>query len=150
MSAEGVAAVRQGGSFPVPLRASTVFYFLIVLILIIALLMGIAILLQSGKGGGLAGIAAGGQTTQILGARQAPDFLEKVTWWLGWTFLGMCLITTFFIPRAGGGGGSILQERAGELPSAAPAPIEAPMPDATPAPNAGAPAPDVSDAPPAE
>ena len=102
------------------------FYFLIVLILIIALLMGITVLLQSGKGGGLAGIASGGQTTQILGARQAPDFLEKATWSLGWAFLALCLITTFFIPRADTGG-SILQERAGELPSAAPAPIEAPV-----------------------
>ncbi len=102
------------------------FYFLIVLILIIGILMGITVLLQSGKGGGLAGIASGGQTTQILGARQAPDFLEKATWTLGWAFLILCLITTFFIPRAGGGGGSILQERAGELPSAAPAPIEVP------------------------
>ena len=113
------------------------FYFLIVLILIIALLMGVTVLLQSGKGGGLAGIAAGGQTTQILGARQAPDFLEKATWSLGWAFLGLCLITTFFIPRAGTDG-SILQERAGELPSAAPAPIEAPaetgeVPSANPA-----------------
>ena len=105
------------------------FYFLIVLILIIAILMGITVLLQSGKGGGLAGIASGGQTTQILGARQAPDFLEKATWSLGWTFLALCLITTFFIPRAGGGG-SILQDRAGELPSAAPSPIEAPVGDA--------------------
>ncbi len=56
------------------------FYLLVALILIVALLMGIVILLQNGKGGGLAGIASGGQTTQILGARQAPDFLEKATW----------------------------------------------------------------------
>ncbi len=113
-------------SFCRPLLRLAVFYFLIVLILIIALLMGITILLQSGKGGGLAGIASGGQTTQILGARQAPDFLEKATWALGWSFLVLCLITTFFIPRVGGSGGSILQERAGDLPSAAPAPIEVP------------------------
>ena len=99
------------------------FTFLIVLILVIALLMGLVVLLQSGKGGGLAGIAAGGQTTQILGARQAPDFLEKATWTLGWLFLGLCVITTFFIPRAGTDG-SILQERAGDLPVTGPAPIE--------------------------
>ncbi|MEM0961826.1 MAG: preprotein translocase subunit SecG [Bacteroidota bacterium] len=101
------------------------FYFLIVVILLIALLMGLVVLLQSGKGGGLAGIAAGGQTTQILGARQAPDFLEKATWTLGWTFLALCVLTTFFIPRADRGG-SILQDRADELPAGAPAPIEAP------------------------
>lgn len=110
------------------------FYFLIVVILLIGILMGIAVLLQSGKGGGLAGIASGGQTTQILGARQAPDFLEKATWALGWTFLALCLITTFFIPRADRDG-SILQERAGELPVEVPsqAPAEAgELPSAAP------------------
>lgn len=100
------------------------FYFLIVLILVIGLLMGLVVLLQSGKGGGLAGIASGGQTTQILGARQAPDFLERATWSLGAVFLILCVITTFFIPRAETG--SILQERAGELPAAPP--LEAPAP----------------------
>jgi preprotein translocase subunit SecG len=103
-----------------------VFAFLIVLILIVALLMALVVLLQSGKGGGLAGIAAGGQTTQILGARQAPDFLEKATWSLGAVFLILCVATTFFIPRADVDG-SILQERAGEIP------VEAPVvPPATP------------------
>lgn len=108
------------------------FYFLIVLILIVGLLMSLVVLLQSGKGGGLAGISGGGQATQILGARQAPDTLEKATWVLGWTFLGLCLVTTFFIPRAGSGG-SILQDR-GLEGSAAPSAIEAPAAplDATP------------------
>lgn len=104
------------------------FTFLIVLILIVALLMALVVLLQSGKGGGLAGIASGGQTTQILGARQAPDFLEKATWGLGAIFLVLCVVTTFFIPNAEGGG-SILQDRAGELPLA-PDPIEVPAPEA--------------------
>lgn len=102
----------------------TLFYLLIVLILIVALLMALVVLLQSGKGGGLAGIASGGQTTQILGARQAPDFLEKATWALGTVFLFLCVLTTFTIDR-GDSDGSILQERAGEIPAGAP--IEAPI-----------------------
>ena len=119
------------------------FYFLIVLILIVALLMALVVLLQSGKGGGLAGISGGGQTTQILGARQAPDFLEKATWGLGWVFLGLCLVTTFFIPRAGADG-SILRDRADEIPGAAPAPIESPAPLAPSPANPATPtAPDV-------
>ncbi|WP_412067684.1 preprotein translocase subunit SecG [Rubrivirga sp. IMCC43871] len=127
------------------------FYLLIVIILIVALLMGISVLLQSGKGGGLAGIASGGQTTQILGARQAPDFLEKATWSLGWLFLGLCLVTTFFIPRASRDG-SILQDRAGELPAAAPSAIEAPIEgDAAPAPSTANPAtPTAPDVPPTQ
>ena len=120
------------------------FYALIVLILIVAVLMALVILLQSGKGGGLSGIASGGQTTQILGARQAPDFLEKATWVLGSTFLILCVLTTFVIP--GEDGRSILQQRAGELPAGAPgatapapgapAPTQAP-PSATPGPQTG-------------
>lgn len=72
------------------------YIFLIVIITLIALMMAIAVLLQSGKGGGLAGIAAGGQTTQILGARQAPDFLEKATWTLGAAFIVLCILANFF------------------------------------------------------
>ena len=124
------------------------FYFLIVVILVIALLMGVVVLLQSGKGGGLAGIASGGQATQILGARQAPDFLERATWSLGAVFLALCVLTTFFVPRADVEG-SILQERAGELPATAPAPIEAPAPSPQ-APSANPATPTAPDVPPAE
>ena len=49
------------------------FIFIVVVITLIAAVMCFLVLIQSGKGGGLAGIAAGGATTQILGARQAPD-----------------------------------------------------------------------------
>lgn len=73
------------------------FEFLIVLISIIGVLMTLGILLQSGKGGGLAGIASGGATTQILGSRQAPDFLEKATWTMGTLFIVLCILTTFAI-----------------------------------------------------
>ncbi len=120
------------------------FTFLIVLILIVALLMALVVLLQSGKGGGLAGIASGGQTTQILGARQAPDFLERATWSLGGVFLALCVLTTFFVPRVEGGG-SILQDRAGELPAA---PIEAPAPSSD-LPGANPATPTAPDVPPA-
>lgn len=115
------------------------FTVLVVLILVVAVLMALVILLQNGKGGGLAGIASGGQTTQILGARQAPDFLEKATWFLGGLFLILCVVTTFTVPGAGGGR-SILQERANELPAGTPAP-GAPgttTPGATTAPGSGA------------
>ncbi|MEO1075685.1 MAG: preprotein translocase subunit SecG, partial [Bacteroidota bacterium] len=72
------------------------FYFMIFLILLVAIVLTGVVLLQSGKGGGLAGIAAGGQTQQILGARQAPDFLEKTTWVLGVALMVLCVITTMF------------------------------------------------------
>lgn len=75
------------------------FTLLIVVIALIALVLTLVILLQSGKGGGLAGIAAGG-TTQILGSRQAPDILEKATWMLGTMFIVLCILTNFTIDTA--------------------------------------------------
>ena len=73
------------------------FTFLIVVIALIGLVMTLLVLVQSGKGGGLAGIAAGGATTQILGARQAPDILEKATWTLAALFIVLCILTNFTI-----------------------------------------------------
>ena len=103
------------------------FIFLVFLIVIVAILLTIVVLLQSGKGGGLAGIASGGQTTQILGARQAPDFLEKATWSLGTLLLALCFVAPFMTVGDGEANGSILQDRADELPVApgAPAPTDA-------------------------
>ena len=87
------------------------FTFLIVLIALIGVMITLVVLVQSGRGGGLAGIASGGATTQILGARQAPDVLEKATWTLATVFIVLCIMTNFTI------GGeevqdSVIQERA--------------------------------------
>ncbi|MEM6327186.1 MAG: preprotein translocase subunit SecG [Bacteroidota bacterium] len=114
------------------------FIFLIVIILLIAIMMSVVVLLQSGKGGGLSGIA-GGQTTQILGARQAPDLLEKVTWALGGAFLFLSVITTFFTGTTENTDPAAFEqaaEEAGSLPVTPPA-TELP---AAPAPDAAAPA----------
>ena len=73
------------------------FTFIIILIAIIAILITFVVLIQSGKGGGLAGIASGGATTQILGARQAPDVLEKATWVLATLFIVFCVVSNFAI-----------------------------------------------------
>jgi preprotein translocase subunit SecG len=112
------------------------FTVLVILVLLDAILLAIVILLQSGRGGGLAGIAAGGQATQILGARQAPDFLEKATWVLGTALIVLCFIAPFTL---GGSERSILQESAGEAPAEAPG-VESP---AAPPTTPGAPGPEV-------
>ena len=104
------------------------FTILIVLIAVLAVLLTLLVLVQSGKGGGLAGIAAGGATTQILGARQAPDVLEKATWVLATLFVVLCILTNFAIDT-GERRESVIQQRAtdqpvqtpGSIPQAAPA-----------------------------
>ncbi len=88
------------------------FTFLIIVITLIAILITFVVLIQSGKGGGLAGIAAGGATTQILGARQAPDVLEKATWTLATLFIVLCILTNFAIDRGEGAQESVIQQRA--------------------------------------
>ncbi|MDX1420344.1 MAG: preprotein translocase subunit SecG [Rubricoccaceae bacterium] len=113
------------------------FTLLVLVILLVAILLSVVILLQSGKGGGLAGIAAGGQATQILGARQAPDFLEKATWTLGTALIVLCFLAPFTIGNDDAR--SILQERLEDQP------IEAPgteAPGAVPV-TPGSPGPDV-------
>lgn len=114
------------------------FTFLIVLIAIIGILMTFIVLVQAGRGGGLAGIASGGATTQILGARQAPDVLEKATWTLAVLFIVLCILTNFTIDT-GEAQDSVIQQRGLQeqttpvLPEA-PAP-QAPAPQETPAPQ---------------
>ena len=93
------------------------------------------ILLQAGKGGGLAGIASGGATTQILGARQAPDVLERGTWILATVFIVLCVLTNFVIDD-GTSQQSILQQQSQQsTQQPVPAPEELPPPpleEATP------------------
>lgn len=74
------------------------FGLLVAILALLSLVLILVVLLQSGKGGGLSGIGAGG-TTQILGARQAPDSLEKITWGLGAVFALLCILSSFVIPR---------------------------------------------------
>ena len=95
------------------------FTLIIILISIIAVLMTLAALLQAGTGGGLAGIASGGATTQILGSRQAPDFLEKATWTLSTAFIVLCILSNFVIDRSGNQG-SVIQEQGVQTQQQAP------------------------------
>lgn len=129
------------------------FTFIVVLIAIIALLLVVVVLIQSGKGGGLAGIASGGATTQILGARQAPDVLERATWVLASLFIALCILSNFAIDRSQVQE-SVIQQRAGEQsgqPVLPPSGTQPPAPAPTqPAPESPASTPDGQATPPAE
>lgn len=108
------------------------FVFLIILITLIGIVMTFLVLIQAGKGGGLAGIAAGGATTQILGARQAPDVLEKATWVLAALFIVLCILTNFAIDD-GQTQRSIIQQQSQQQATQplAPLPQDATAPDAS-------------------
>lgn len=59
---------------------NTLFTILAVLVILASVLLTLVVLLQNGKGGGLASnFVAGNQT---FGVRQTADILEKITWGL--------------------------------------------------------------------
>jgi len=66
--------------------------FVIVLIFIVAVLLGIIVLVQNPKGGGLA--SNFGAANQIGGVRRTADFLEKATWGLAIGLVVLCLAST--------------------------------------------------------
>lgn len=76
------------------------YIFISILILIVCILLGLIVLVQNPKGGGLAANFSGG--TQFMGARQTADFLEKASWTLAVVLLVLSLTATMIIPRNGG------------------------------------------------
>ncbi len=67
---------------------------LVGLLVIDAILLTLLVLIQQGKGGGLATDIQGvAQASQLLGVRQAADFAEKATW----TLFGALIVLTFLI-----------------------------------------------------
>lgn len=72
---------------------NAVFTILIILIIIAAILMVAVVLLQNGKGEGLASnFVAGNQT---FGVRQTADILEKFTWILVAFILVVSIVASF-------------------------------------------------------
>ena len=67
-------------------------FIVTVLIVIAALLLGLVVLVQNPKGGGLSAGFAG--STQIGGVKRTADFLEKATWYLGIALFVLCLAST--------------------------------------------------------
>jgi preprotein translocase subunit SecG len=74
-----------------------VYTILIVLIIIVCVLLGLVVLVQNSKGGGLA--ANFSAPTQVMGVRQTADFLEKATWWLAGILVALSLAATVSIHR---------------------------------------------------
>jgi len=73
--------------------------FFVILLLLGCGLLGLIILVQNPKGGGLAGNVAG-FSNQFMGVKQTTDVLEKGTWILATVVVLLCLFSTVFIPKA--------------------------------------------------
>ncbi|MBT8336788.1 MAG: preprotein translocase subunit SecG, partial [Gemmatimonadetes bacterium] len=62
--------------------------FLLAVLILDAIFLSVVILLQAGKGGGLAAMGGGAAATDgILGGRQATTVLTRATWTSGTVFM---------------------------------------------------------------
>jgi preprotein translocase subunit SecG len=96
--------------------------FLLAILVLDGILLGVVILLQSGKGGGLAAMGGGVTSTDgVLGGRQATTVLTRATWVSGTVFLVLALILSIMSSRQAQPS-SILRDGL-EAPAAQPAPV---------------------------
>jgi preprotein translocase subunit SecG len=77
------------------------FTFLLVLLVIDSIVLIAAILLQSGKGNGLAASFGGVSSSadSLLGTRQAGNLLTKTSWWGGAIFLFLSFVLSLASTR---------------------------------------------------
>jgi len=73
--------------------------FFVILIILACIILGLIILVQNPKGGGLAG-NVGGFSNQLMGVKQTTDVLEKGTWVLAAVVGLLCLFSAIFVPKA--------------------------------------------------
>ena len=72
----------------------------IILIVLASVILGLIVLVQNPKGGGLAGNIAG-FSNQFMGVKQTTDVLEKGTWIFGGVIAALCMLSVFFISGRG-------------------------------------------------
>ncbi|MEO6489772.1 MAG: preprotein translocase subunit SecG [Ferruginibacter sp.] len=71
-----------------------------ILIIIASVILGLIVLIQNPKGGGLSG-TFGGFGNQLMGVKQTTDVLEKGTWVFAAIVGLLCLASPAFIPKEG-------------------------------------------------
>ncbi len=74
--------------------------FLIVLIVLVSALLGLIVLVQNPKGGGLSSGFSG--SSNLMGVQRTGDFLEKGTWGLAIALMVFCIALNILGPSAGG------------------------------------------------
>jgi preprotein translocase subunit SecG len=105
----------------------------VILIILASFILGLFVLIQNPKGGGLAG-SLGGFSTQFMGVKQTTDVLEKGTWIFASLIAVLCLLSSFFI-RGGSGGGPAVDPTKATVPTSTqsqPSTVPPPSPNAVP------------------
>ena len=94
------------------------------LIIIASIILGLIILIQNPKGGGLSS-SFGGLGNQLMGVKQTTDVLEKGTWLFAGIVGVLCLTSAIFIPKTGGNKGN---DKYFDAPANTPAPKQNTVP----------------------
>ena len=81
----------------------------LILIIVASVILGLIVLVQNPKGGGLAGNIAG-FSNQFMGVKQTTDVLEKGTWLFAGVIGVLCLLSTIFISTSKTGGPDRLKD----------------------------------------
>src|SRR5512145_1200777 len=89
-----------------------VFAFFVVIHILICIALVFVVLLQSGRGGGMAGVFGGGAAQTLFGGRGAATFLSKATAWLALAFMVMSILLAVLSTRGGPVSEGLLQQRA--------------------------------------
>jgi preprotein translocase subunit SecG len=78
------------------------YYFLLGLLILDCLVLAAAILLQSGKGGGVAASFGGVSSSSdaFIGTRQAGNLLTTVSWWAIGIFIGLAFVLQIMSTRS--------------------------------------------------
>jgi len=87
----------------------------VILVILASVILGMVVLIQNPKGGGLAGNIAG-FSNQFMGVKQTTDVLEKGTWIFAGVIGVLCLVSTVFISGKSSGGGAATQKVGTSLP----------------------------------
>ena len=120
-------------------------YLFAILIILASVILGVIILIQNPKGGGL-NSSLGGFGNQLMGVRQTTDVLEKGTWVVAAIIGVLCITSALFIPSESGSMNSsdrLIQEAPvgtpvtpqNTTPFTAPAPAPSNAPANAPAPQ---------------
>lgn len=101
----------------------------VVLVIIASVVLGLIVLIQNPKGGGLSA-SLGGFSNQLMGVKQTTDVLEKGTWIFAAIVGVLCMVSVAFIPKGGSSANDPLREGLGNGTQQKTAPAATP---ATPA-----------------
>ena len=112
------------GSLLPPEPPCNMYTFLLAVLVLDGLLLSVVILLQSGKGGGLAAMGGGAAPTEgILAGRQATTVLTRATWTGGTVFMVLALVLSIMSSRAQQPQSILEQDFRQQLPATNPQPI---------------------------